>query len=522
VPVVDVEEARKPFVLALDIGTSSTRALVFDGRGHSLRNSERQLPFDLVTTPDGGAEVDARVLRDLVYQSIDLVLKSCPVEISAVGISCFWHSLLGLDRAGQPTTPVYLWADTRSRDDVDAIKREYDSADLWRRTGCFVHSSYWPGKLRWLQRVLPGPYHATARWCGFGEYLVRDLFGHDGVSVSMASSTALLNATGQQWDDMAVAASGINLDNLPPIIDQTQPLTGLSPSAAARWPALSHCPWFWPIGDGACANVGCGGIGPHRIALTVGTSGALRMVAPRPPGTELATPKSLWTYRLDDQGAVVGAAISNGGKVVDWISDLTHAPLDGTEMARAATMKPDAHGLTLLPFLAGERAPIWSDWVTGTVAGLKLATTPADLLRAGMESVSYRLARLYADLSTTAAQDHQILANGGAILASEAWLQMLADVFQHPIVALPPEEESSARGAALLALLYAGLIDSLEVTDDPVTYGRTIDPNPENAAIYQAAMARQQRLYDLLYENGKPRLDSPAPPFSREREKGRG
>jgi gluconokinase len=506
VPVVDADNAQEPLMLALDIGTSSTRALIFDRRGHALRDSEIQLPFELVTTPDGGAEIDARALKELVWQSVSAVLSRISAPISAVGISCFWHSLMGLDTNDEPTTPVYLWADTRSRDDIDAIKRQYDAGELWRRTGCFVHSSYWTGKLRWLRRTQPGPFRATRRWCGFGDYLVRDLFGVDGTSVSMASSTALLNATSQQWDDMAVAAAGVDPDTLPPIIDQTQPLTGLCRAAANRWPNLTRCPWFWAIGDGACANVGCGAVGPTRIALTVGTSGALRIIAPRPSGTDIATPDSLWTYRLDDQRAVIGAAISNGGKVLDWLSDLTHAPFGGPEMAHAAEMQPDSHGLTVLPFLAGERAPIWSDWVTGAVIGLKLATTPADLLRAGMEAVAYRLARLYADLSTRAAPDHEVVANGGAILQSGPWLQMLADVFRHPIVALPPEEESSARGGALIALEYAGLIGSVEGADDPVAYGRIVEPNPDRAAVYVDAMSRQERLYDLLYADGKPRL----------------
>ena len=203
---------------------------------------------------------------------------------------------------------------------------------------------------------------------------------------------------------------------------------------------------------------------------------------------------------------MIGAAISNGGKVVDWISDLTLSTFDGPAMELATTMEPDSHGLTMLPFLAGERAPIWSDWATGAVVGVKLATTAADLLRAGMESVSYRLALLYADLQTQADPDHQILANGGAILRSEPWLQMLADVFQHPVVALPPEEESTARGAALMALEYAGLIDSLADAADPVSYGRIIEPNPKHAVLYRTAMARQSRLLDLLYQEGKPRL----------------
>jgi gluconokinase len=356
VPAVDARDAAEPFVLALDIGTSSTRALIFDRLGHVLRDSEVQIPFEMTTTVGGGADVDARALFDLVCQSIDQVLARHAVPIAAVGIGCFWHSLLGLDRAGRPTTPVYLWADTRSREDIDAIRREYDPHDLWQRTGCFLHSSYWIGKLRWLRRVAPEVVSQTTRWCAFSDYLIRVLFGADGTSVSMASSTALLNATTQQWDELAIEASGVDPATLPPIIDQRAPLGPLHPDYARRWPVLAACPWFWGIGDGACANVGSGGVGPDRIAMTVGTSGALRMVAPQ-PGTTGTVAESLWTYRLDDQRAVIGAAISNGGKVVDWISELTGAPFDGPAMERAAAMDPDAHGLTLLPFLAGGRWP---------------------------------------------------------------------------------------------------------------------------------------------------------------------
>lgn len=503
---VSIGDATAPFVLALDIGTSSTRALIFDCQGRTVRNSECQIEFEMTTTSDGGAEVDADLLLQLVCQSIDDVLRRNPIEIAAVGIACFWHSLMGLDHTGTPTTPVYLWADTRSRQDIDDIRREVDAGELWRRTGCFLHSSYWTGKLRWLQRVAPDLIARTSEWCAFSDYVAGTFFGTRGTSVSMASSTALMNATTHAWDELAVTAAGIDPATLPRIRNERESLGQLKAEFARRWPALATCPWFGGIGDGACANVGSGGIGPDRIALTVGTSGALRMVTRQPRGTPSSAPESLWTYRLDDLRAVVGGAISNGGKVVDWLVELTRTSFEGPDMQEAATLEPDAHGLTILPFLAGERAPIWSDWATAAVTGLTLATTPAQLFRAAMESVSYRLAMIYAQLATQAEPDHQVVANGGAILRSGMWLQMLADVIERPIVTLPPDEESTARGAALMALEYAGLIDQLSDAIDPVSYGRVIAPDPRRAATYRAAMDRQNRLLDLLYDQGKPRL----------------
>lgn len=506
-PVVAPEDATQPIVLALDIGTSSTRAVLFDSHGRAIRNGECQIPFELTATPDGGAEVDPLILFELVCRSIDAVLAITAGEIAAVGISCFWHSLLGLDGDGEPTTPVLLWADTRSRQDVDQIKQSFDSDELWRRTGCFVHSSYWTGKLRWLARERSTEYGRTARWCAFSDFLIRRLFGVDGTSVSMASSTALLNAKDLTWDELAIQAAQIDPRTLPPILPQRTPISGLSQAFAGRWPPIARAPWFPGIGDGGCANIGSGAVGPHRIALTVGTSGAVRMVRDRPGGTATSAPPSLWTYRLDTDRAVIGAAISNGGIVPDRLAELTGGTLDGPLAAEAAGLDADSHGLTILPFMAGERAPLWNDWVTASVVGWRLATTPADLMRAGIEAVSYRLAMLYDDLAGEAEAEHEIVANGGAILRSPAWLQMLADVFRHPVIALSPEEEASARGAALLVLEYAGLIDSPADAVDPAASGQVVEPDDARGDIYRAAMDRQNRLFDLLYEDGRSRLD---------------
>jgi gluconokinase len=184
------------------------------------------------------------------------------------------------------------------------------------------------------------------------------------------------------------------------------------------------------------------------------------------------------------------------------LADISRGQTGDADWETASAMPVDQHGLTVLPFLAGERAPIWNDRATATISGLRLATTRADLIRAGMEAVTWRLAGLYRSLTESIAGDHQVIANGGAILHSPAWLQLLADAFEHPIIALPPGEEASARGAALLALESAGLIGSLDNADDPARDGRTIAPRPDQAELCQAAMDRQGRLMDALYDRG--------------------
>ena len=501
------DETIQPIVLALDIGTSSTRALLFDHRGRSVPNSECQIPVEMITTADGGAELDTETLFDLVCQTIDSTAKRATQPIAAVGMSCFWHSLLGLDGDGNPVTPVYLWADTRARQEVQAIRKEIDPAQLWHNTGCFVHSSYWPGKLRWLKSFDPDQFGRVREWVAFGDFVLRRLVGYRGTSVSMASATAMMNQKTCQWDDLAIKAAAVDPQTLPEINPSTEPLGTVGADLAKRWPNLAQAQWIAAHGDGACANVGSGGTGPHRIALTVGTSGALRMVEPIKRITEATD--NLWTYRVDCERAVLGAAISNGGKVIEWLAERTGGEIGDADWQAAAEMEIDEHGLTLLPFLAGERAPIWNDWATGAIAGLRLATTSAEIIRAGMEAVTWRLTLLYRTLASHAEEPHKVVANGGAILRSPAWMQLMADAFQHPIIAMPAEEEASARGAALLALEATGLIDSLDDAADPAADGHVVQPNPANADACQRAIDRQQVLFEALYDRtGHPVLES--------------
>lgn len=505
-PAVSLVDAAPPLVLALDLGTSSLRAILFDREGRGVQETEEQLRYPLRTTADGGAEVDAPPLFDLLVRCIDGALAragDAAAEIVAVGATGFWHSLLGLDGGGEPLTPVLFWADTRAAEAARALGREVDAAALLARTGCRPHSSYWPAKLRWLRQTEPEVFGRVARWVSFAEYAALRLHGAEqmAVSVSMASGTGLLDVQRVTWDQPILDELGIDASRLSPLIDVGPAVPGSTLIApfAARWPALADIPWYPALGDGACANVGSGAIGPGRIALTLGTSGAMRLVLPAPPGAPLIFPEELWAYRLDREHAVIGGALSNGGNLLRWTRELLGAPVEGRAMAAAAAMAPDAHGLTLLPFVAGERAPGWHDRSAGVVAGLTLATRPEHLLRAALEAVGLRFSRIYDALRPLAAADHEIVANGGAIVNNLTWLGIIADALGHSLLALPPEDEATARGAALMALVAAGVLPSLAALPDPAANADRHQADADHHRRYLAACERQERLEAVLY-----------------------
>jgi gluconokinase len=482
--------------LAIDIGSSSVRALLYDRNGHQIGDSEIQLPYRQHVTNDGGSESDPDGLLRAVCECIDGICNNIgDRQVVAIGITCFWHGLLGVARNNTSTTPVYMWSDKRSGRDAERLTSEISIADAHARTGCRIHSSYWPAKLRWLERTQPGQFTGTARWVSVTDFIMEQITGTLATSVSMASGTGLLNARTLDWDSDMLSLLGLTTDQLPPIVDRTQPYPDLRGDFAARWPALAHVPWYPAIGDGAAANVGSGCVGASRIAFTIGTSAAMRLVLPD-ADIQNDIPDRIWRYRLDRDHAVIGGALSNGGNAAAWMADR----LDGEDLdsltAGAATLEPDAHGLTVLPLFAGERSPSWNEHATGTITGLRHATTSADMFRATLEASAYRLAAIYDDLAPAASSSHEIHANGAAALGSPLWLQIIADTLGHEILAVDAEAEASARGAAICALQAAGYIDTLIDTDRSIA--TSYRPDMDHHTVYHAAKERQTRLEHAL------------------------
>lgn len=494
---IDIAEAETPIVLAIDVGSSSVRALLYDRSGGPVDRSEAQLPHRQRITTDGGSESDPTELFDLVVRCIDRVVQTAsqrPIPIAAVAMSCFWHGLVGLDGHGETCTPVYMWSDKRSGADAVALSQEVDAEKAHQRTGCRIHSSYWPAKLRWLARERPRQFAVAQTWVSLTDYVHLRLCGRLATSISMASGTGLLNRATGDWDRESLDALGIPGTSLPAITNHAEPYPSLLDTYATRWPALGNIPWRPAIGDGAAANLGAACIGPARIALTIGTSAAMRLIVPVPErnGSLADLPPRIWEYRLDRDHRVLGGALSNGGNVSGWMAQQLASGDFESLTAAAAKIRPDAHGLTILPLLAGERSPSWIENATGTITGLRLSTTAADLFRATMEATAYRLAAIYDDLRRLATVDHEIHANGGAALSSPVWLQIIADTFAHPIDAVDAEAEASARGAALCALESIGAIASLD--DIASVVSRRYEPDSADHATYVAGRDRQAAL----------------------------
>ncbi len=395
-------------------------------------------------------------LRREAYESAD------PDDIAAAvrrvlhghvpdAISCFAHSLVAVDSNWNALTPILGWRDTRSAGAAEQLTRRLDTEAVHTRTGTFLHPSFWPAKLAWLAEDEPEIFRRAEWFVSFADYLR----GAPETSLSLASTSGLLDLTTHEWDEELLAAVGVDRSRLPQVADVP----------------------LWS--DAACSNAGTGCTTSERAALMVGTSGALRVLYE----SERPQPKpGLFLYLADERRIVEGGALSDGGNLYAWLGR-TLADSAGS----LAERDPRDHGLVFLPFLGGERSTGWNPEARGTIHGLTFATTPLDVRQAAYEGVAFRFAAI-ADLLP---EVREVVATGAGLLQDRDWIQIMADALARP-VSVSGVAEASLRGAAVLALERTGH----EVAEAPIV--EVVEPRADRADAYRAAREAQQRLYDAL------------------------
>ena len=287
----------------------------------------------------------------------------------------------------------------------------------------------------------------------------------------MASATGLFDQRACDWYFDLVEALGVSKNLFPQIVTDKE---------------------LFVTGDGAANNIGGGCTTKENIALMIGTSGAMRVSYAGKPPAKL--PPSLWSYRASRERVVVGGALSDGGGLLQWMVQSLNT---GTDLhQQLAALEPDAHGLTILPFWSGERSTGWSTEARGGIFGLRQQTTTAEIIRAALESIAYRFA-LISEALDEIAPGANIIATGNALRSSPVWLQIIADVLGRPVM-FGGTPEASIRGAALLALEAVGKIVNLDAV--PVSIDEVFEPDMQRHARYREGLARQQELYERLFE----------------------
>jgi len=481
-------------IMAIDIGTSSTRAALVDEqlKIHAIGASK----YSLSTPRPGWAEQQPDEIVHALDQAIRECLAGAPstAELAGISLDSAMHSLIGIGGGGTPLTSVWTWADTRAAGNAKELASHPGAAELYRRTGCPVHAMYYPAKLAWLKENDRALFDRVRLFSSIKCYILRYLTGEWVDDLSIASGYGLLNIHELDWDPLALELAGIGSDRLPRLVEPGQAAGMLREELAAAW-GIERVPVVAGGADGPLANVGAGCVAQGDMAITVGTSSAVRMFSSAPRVDAAAR---TWGYYLGDATWVVGGAINGGASTLDWLRrtfpgiapfDNPHAELD----RMAESVGPGSDGLIIAPYLAGERNPGWQGEARGYLAGLGLHHEARHFVRAIMEGIAYQIAWVYEAVADVAGRPERVRITGGFV-GSAVWPKILADVLGRPLE-VPEEKEGSLIGAA--AFGFHALIPGSDwrALARTIPVRNTILPDMEAHARYRRYYDTYKRLY---------------------------
>ncbi|SDL66179.1 gluconokinase [Tessaracoccus oleiagri] len=440
-------------ILGLDVGTTAAKASLFSLDG--VLRLTVGVEYPMLNPAPGWHVQDPDTIAAGVLDALrEAVSRVDAGRIIGISVSTAMHGLIGLDADRRPVTELLTWADSRAWLQAEALNEHATGPRLHYTSGTPTHPMSPMVKLRWFGEHHPDILRRTAHWTGLKDWLLAVLTGRVVTELSTASGSGLLDMEARAWNDEAIELTGIRPDQLPPILDTTDVLP-LSAEAAARIGLPAGLPVVVGAGDGPLGNLGTGAMEPGKAGLSIGTSGAVRMVVRNP-----AVVSGLFCYALTRDVWVAGGAVSNGGMVQRWLTE-TYAPgADDAEAARrAAHVPPGADGLVMIPYLVAERASLWDAEIRGAFLHVRQAHTPDHFIRAGIEGVAFQLWTILRRLRMINRVE-EIRATGG-VFRSQVWRDVVAGVLNRPLT-VTAAEAGTGLGAAILGATALGVVPDLE------------------------------------------------------------
>ena len=440
-------------ILGLDVGTTAAKASLFSLDGVLRLTASREYPL-LNPKPGWHVQEPDAVARGVLEAMREAVSRIDPARVVGISISTAMHGLLGLDAGLRPVTELLTWADSRAWQQANSLNEHSTGPRLHHTSGTPTHAMSPLVKLRWIAENEPDVLSGTAHWVGLKDWVLAVLTGTVATELSTASGSGMLDMEERAWNPEAIELSGVRPEQLPPILDTTDMLP-LSPEAASQVGLRAGLPVVVGAGDGPLGNLGTGAMEPGQAGLSIGTSGAVRMVVRVP-----AVVSGLFCYALTRDIWVAGGAVSNGGLVQRWLTE-TYAPgCDDAEACRLAEeIPPGSDGLVMIPYLVAERASLWDAEIRGAFLHVRQSHTPAHFLRAGVEGVAYQLWTILRRVRMINRVE-EVRATGG-VFRSPLWREVVAGVLNRPLV-VTGAAEGSGLGAAILGALALGIVGSLQ------------------------------------------------------------
>jgi glycerol kinase len=475
-----------PLILVLDSGTSSTRALLYDTAGR-VHGSASRATTQHYPAP-GLVEHDADEIWTASRACLAEVIAAAggASHIAALGLTNQRETLVAWDRnTGRPLARAIVWQDRRTADACAALEAAGHGSEIERRTGLRLDPYFSATKMAWLLAHDEAVRAAGDRLAlgTIDSWLLFKLTGAHLSDVSNASRTLLLDLGGSAFAEDLCDLFAVPRAALPRIVPTAGRLGTLRPELFG-----GPIPVTASIGDQQSATIGQGCLSRGDTKLTLGTGAfVLTNLGPhRPPPAAGLLGTVLHEVAGEPRHYALEGSVFVAGSLVKWLRDDLGLVASAAETADLSASVPDSGGVTLLPALAGLGAPYWKPEATAAITGLTFASTRAHLARAALESVSHQMVDLLAAFAAAEAPWTLLRLDGG--MSANDWLaQDLADMCRLA-VRRPADVETTARGAAMLAAVGAGLIPSLDAAATAMT------PQLQTFTPHDLGEQRQRRL----------------------------
>lgn len=480
-----------PYYIGVDIGTTSTKAVAFAVGGQPL--AQYSVGYGMLHPQPDWSEQNPDEILSAVVACLGAVRAQMGHQPEAVSFSAAMHSLLPLDHHGKPIGNCIIWADNRAVRYAETLRQSELGHQIYAQTGTPLHAMSPLCKLMWLRDEAPHVFGQAKRFVGIKEYVLAQFFGEYWVDYSLASATGLFDIHHLTWSHLALHTAGVAAEQLSQPAAPTQALRGLSGSFANQTGLSTEVPFFLGGSDGCLANLGTGAVAAGTMAITIGTSGAVRVCIP-----EAHTDPAMRTFcfLLTEQRYILGGGTNSGALLLQWLKEdvlNTAEPYD-TLFERAAQVAVSPKNPLFLPYLLGERAPLWNAHARGVFFGLDITHGQAHLIRAVLEGVALNL--LWSATILMEQQPVDTLYASGGFARSPMWLQLVADVFGKRVV-VADTVESSALGAVMLAWQSQHPSQVLNVAEW-VNTSAVYEPRSEHHLVYQEVFEKFRRLYEAV------------------------
>jgi gluconokinase len=476
------------FILAIDIGTTSTKALAVCSNGLILANHQS---FYSTSYPQADfAEQDPRQIYQAVLEVISKVIQQISEDDQFKGISfsSAMHSIMAVDAQSKPLTPLIIWADTRSTPQAKVLRNTPLGIRLHHETGAPVHPMSPLCKLIWWKENHPDIIKTAHKFISIKEFVMYHLCGEYVVDYSIASASGLFNIHTLHWHNEIFPLTGIKAEQLSKPVNATFTVN-IKPEIQKRL-SLPDVPVIMGASDGCLAQLGSGAMNKNDLTITIGTSAAVRRVSAR----NLNDPQlRLFNYPLDENRLISGGASNNGTVIIDWFNrEFNSVSQNLNEFVKDTdTIPPGSEGLIALPYLQGERAPIYNPQARGVFFGVTMRHTSAHFKKALLEGICFEILSIVKSVESVHGPSDKIVVSGG-FTYSAAWVQLLSTVLGRKLIQ-SEVNDASAMGAATIGFEALGISFQQQSGEQ-----KLFEPDIELSKGYHKQFELFERLYKQL------------------------